>query len=213
MMTLPLPETREQSLAFSAFKKIQKFAFDVLAMGPGLSQHPDTQRLVRKLIGTINKPFVIDADALNCLATDVAILKENCGTKILTPHPVEMMRLTKLPRDWIEKNRIPVAKEFAVKFNSVLLLKGHHSVVASPDGKTYINQTGNPGMATAGSGDVLTGMIAAFLGQGLSGFAAAKTAAYLHGKAGDLAAKEKTEISLIATDIIENIPKAIRGSQ
>ncbi len=209
VMTLPLPQTPEQSLALPAFGLIQKFSCDALAMGPGLSRHPETEKLILKIIGHTQKPVVIDADALNALATNMNVLRQTRTLKILTPHPGEMARLTKLKTDFIESKRLSIAKEFAAKFRVIVVLKGHRSVVASPDGRVYVNTTGNPGMATAGSGDVLTGMIAAFLAQGLKGFEAAKIGCYLHGKAGDLAAKQKMAVSLIATDIIENIPQVI----
>ena len=211
VMTLALPQTRQQSLGLKAFSKIQKFDFDVLALGPGLSRDHETQRLILKIIATCPKPLVIDADGLNALAGHLDCLHQKDTIKILTPHPGEMARLTNLSKDTIENKRLSVTKEFARRFQVILLLKGNRSVVASPEGKVYVNTTGNPGMATAGSGDVLTGMIAAFLAQGLEGFEAAKLGCYLHGKAGDLAAKQKTAVSMIATDMIENIPKAIRG--
>ena len=112
----------------------------------------------------------------------------------------------------IQRNRKGVAQSFARDYNCIIVLKGYRTVVANPEAKVYINKTGNPGMATAGSGDVLTGLIAAFLGQGLDGFNAAKYAVYLHGLAGDLAAKEKTQPGMIASDIIEKIPEAIKIS-
>src|SRR3989338_2502248 len=214
IMTLPLPETSKVSLAASAFKKIEKFPCDVLAIGPGLSMELSTQSLVLKILSKITKPMVIDADALNSLAGHTGVLTKTKTLKILTPHPGEMARLLKFNKDFIQKNRTQVARDFARRFNVIVVLKGHHSVVASPEGKIYINKTGNPGMATAGSGDVLTGMLAAFLAQGLpqglSAFELTKLACYFHGKAGDLAAKDKTMISLIATDIIEKIPNAFR---
>jgi NAD(P)H-hydrate epimerase len=121
-----------------------------------------------------------------------------------------MARLLKIDSKKLEKNREKIAKEFSRKHRVILVLKGHKTIVSDYSGNFYINQTGNPGMATAGSGDVLTGMIGAFLGQGLGAFEAAKYAVYLHGLAGDMAAKEKTQISLIASDIIDKIPNAIK---
>ena len=162
-----------------------------------------------KISAACKTPLVIDADALNILAKHMDLLKKCKAPKVLTPHPGEMSRLTGLSKNFIEKNRRKVVKQFAKKFNCTLLLKGNKTVVASAQGRTYINSTGNAGMATAGSGDVLTGIIAAFLAQGLSVFESAKYGAYIHGKAGDLAAKEKTRLSMIATDIIEQIPHAV----
>ncbi len=132
--------------------------------------------------------------------------------KILAPHPGEMSSMAGQQKQAIESNRRGVASAFAQKYNCILLLKGAKTIVASPEGKIYTNTTGNAGMATAGSGDILTGMITAFIGQGISGFEAAKYGAYLHGKAGDLAAKAKTRLSMIASDMIECIPTAIKSS-
>jgi len=214
IMTLPLPETSEASLDSVAFREIEKFPCDVLALGCGLSTEPGTKRLVLKVVEKIQKPLVIDADALNTVAAHTNVLKKTKTIKILTPHPGEMARLLKFDKDFIQKNRVPVARDFARRFNVIVLLKGHQSVVASPEGEIYINKTGNPGMATAGSGDVLTGMLAAFLAQGLpqglSAFEMAKLACYFHGKAGDLAVQDKTMISMIASDILEKIPKAFQ---
>ncbi len=212
VMTLPLKETREQTVSVDAFAQLERAygQFDVFAIGPGLSRHPSTQRLVLKVIATAVKPLVIDADALYALSGHLQILRKTATAKVLTPHPVEMARLIGRSKDQVEKERRQTALEFARKNGCVVLLKGHRTVVASPQGKVYINTTGNAGMATAGSGDVLTGMIAALLGQGLDGFEAAKFAAYWHGKAGDLAAKTKTKASMIASDIVDNIPKALK---
>src|SRR3989338_2033531 len=211
VMLKPLPQTKEKTLSLSAYPKISEFAknADVLALGPGLSRNPQTQKLIRRIISTIPKPMVIDADALNALAGHLGILRLNSNLKILTPHPEEFSRLAGQSTAYIQKNRETLAKRFACDYNIILVLKGHHTVVASAD-KVYVNKTGNPGMATAGSGDVLTGIISALLGQGLDGFTAAKTGAYLHGQAGDLAARKKTQPGIIASDIIDNIPEGIK---
>jgi len=211
IMTLPLPATAQQRLsprAFSALKKIWN-KFQAIAIGPGLTQHADTQRLILKIIESAPHPMVIDADALNALAHNKSVLSSFPNDKILTPHPKEMQRLTSLPVKTIQQKRLQIAKDFARQYNVCIVLKGHQTVVAAPDGKTSINQTGNSGMATAGSGDVLTGMITALLAQGIPGFEAACWGVRLHGLAGDLAAKAKTRAGMIATDIIDNIPKAI----
>jgi NAD(P)H-hydrate epimerase len=216
VMTLLLPETRESTLSISSYKKIKDFAkdIDVLVVGPGLTQNKSTQALIRKIISKINKPTIIDADGLNALVGHLNLLRvtgyELRVTRILTPHPGEMARLLKISVDKLQKNREDVTQRFARDYKATVVLKGHNTVVADYRGNCYVNKTGNPGMATAGSGDVLTGMIAAFLGQGLDAFEAAKYAVYLHGLAGDLAAKEKTQISLIASDIIDKIPEAIK---
>ncbi|MBI5150470.1 MAG: NAD(P)H-hydrate dehydratase [Candidatus Omnitrophica bacterium] len=213
VMTLPLKETREQTASLDAFAQIRRISdqCDVFAVGPGLSRHPSTQKLVLKIIAASPKPLVIDADALNALAGHLEILRKTPALKILTPHPGEMARLIGRSRDYTEKHRRQTALEFARKYGCILLLKGHRTLVASSQGKIYINTTGNAGMATAGSGDVLTGMVAALLGQGLSGFEAAKFGAWWHGKAGDLAARRKTRAAMIASDIIEEIPNALKA--
>ena len=213
IMTMPLAQTKEMTASSRAFAHIQKNlkSFDVIALGPGLSQNKDTQKLIRMIVEKVDKPLVIDADALNALSSNCAVLKKNKGTKVLTPHPGEMARLTGKTKNAVEKDRKKTAQAFAQKYRCTVLLKGHRTVVASPNGKTYINKTGNTGMATAGSGDVLTGMIAALLGQGLRAFDAATYGAYLHGLAGNLAAKKIGKAAMIATDIIEEIPAAIRA--
>ena len=211
IMTLPLPETKEGTLAFKATPVLFKNPdlFSVAALGPGLSQNTETQKFIRKFIARWKKPLVIDADALQAFASPQPPAPSH--QIILTPHPGEMARLIGKSKNWVEAHRRECAIQFARKNSVVLLLKGHRTIVANSDGKTYINKTGNSGMATAGSGDVLTGMIAALLAQGLDSFNAAKLGAFLHGKAGDIAAKNQGRASLIATDIIEAIPKVIKN--
>jgi NAD(P)H-hydrate epimerase len=212
IMTWPLPETKEQSLSLTALSVLQRAweKFDAIAIGPGVSVHPSTQKLILNIIANSPRPLVIDADALNALPGHLTVLKKNPTAKILTPHAGEMARLTHQSQALIGKNRQKVAKDFARQYRCILVLKGHRTIVASPTGTTYTNRTGNAGMATAGSGDVLTGMIAAFLAQGLPAFDAARWGCYLHGRAGDFAAKTKTPTAMIASDIIDNIPKALR---
>ncbi len=216
VMTLPLAETKEGTLDLTGYKKIKDFVkdVDVLVIGPGLTQNKSTQGLVRKVISTIDKPMIIDADGLNALVGHLKILRANGQTgkraTILTPHPGEMARLLGLSVKKVQSRRKEVARRFAKDYKVTVVLKGYNTVVADYKGNLYINRTGNPGMATAGSGDILTGMIAAFLGQGLGALKAAKYAVYLHGLAGDLAAKEKMQLSMIASDIIDKIPAAIR---
>ena len=215
VMVKPLAETKERTLSLKAYPAIMALAqkADLLAMGPGLSQNSQTQKLILKIIRGIQKPMVLDADALNALAGNLGYLRttnHEPRITILTPHPGEFSRLIGRPLAYVQKNREMLAKRFVSDYNVILILKGHRTIVASPDGKAYVNKTGNPGMATAGSGDVLTGMAAALLGQGLSGFEAARLGVYLHGLAGDLAAKEKTQAGMLASDIIEKIPEAIK---
>lgn len=213
LMVWPFPSTRYGTFALRCLKKVLDLAQkqDVLAVGPGLSQNPETQKFIRSFLRETKQPFVLDADGLNAFGGH---LKELTGvTKdraILTPHPGEFMRLFRgklMDQDAARKKRV---RDIADRFRCVVVLKGHHTAAASPDGKIYINQTGNPGMATGGTGDVLTGILAAFVGQRFSLWDAARFGVALHGLAGDLAAKEKGEVSLIAGDLIEYLPKAIK---
>ncbi len=207
VMSRPLSQSRSGALSLKSYEQIKKIwdRFDAIAIGPGLGRELTTLQLAREVIIHCPKPLVIDADALFALAGHTQILLKTKAPRVLTPHSVEMSRLTHQSIKEIEAGRLKTARDFARRYNCVLLLKGHRTLVASPEGKTYINPTGNVGMATAGSGDVLTGMITAFLGQGMSPFDAAKFGAYYHGKAGDLAACAKTKASMIASDIIEFI--------
>jgi len=211
-MTLSLPQTKDQALSLAAFSKIKLFLknADVLIIGPGLGKHKSTYLLVRKILRQLTLPMVIDADALGALSGHLAILKQHQGQVILTPHTKEMAGLFGISLDFVKKNRKLVAKKYAKDYNSIIILKGHRSIVTDGDRKFYINKTGNPGMATAGSGDVLSGIIGAFLAQGLDVFNAAKYAAHIHGLAGDIGAIDKTEMGLIASDIISRIPDALK---
>ena len=210
-MTKPLSETDDRSLSLAAEQEIDKLLdwADILAIGPGLSQNKETQELVRKVIQKVKKPTVIDADGLNALAGHVNSFKKGKVPLILTPHAGELSRLIDLPLSDIELRRIDVARQSAEDLNVVLVLKGAPTVVAEPAGSVYINSSGNAGMATAGSGDVLTGLIAAMLAQGLTGIDAARAGVYLHGLAGDLVAKEKGLWGVLAGDIAEAVPDAI----
>ena len=210
-----LPETKEGSLSLQALPEIASAVerMDAAAIGPGLSQHPQTKELVRQLLPTIAKPLVVDADGLNALAEQVDLLRRLPLPIILTPHPGEMGRLAKLSADQVQSDRERIAGEFAKKYRVLLVLKGHGTVVARYDGAVYVNETGNPGMATGGSGDVLTGVIAGLLAQRLAPWDAARLGVYLHGLAGDLAAAERGEIGLLASDVADKIPLAIRRYQ
>jgi len=212
VMTLPLPDTRTGTLSLTAFSKIKLFLknTDVLIIGPGLGQDKSTYALVRKIVKESSLPIVIDADALNALNHHLGILKQHKGKVILTPHAKEMSSLFGIGIDFIKKNRKLVAKKYAKHYNSIIILKGHQSIVTDGNKKFCINKTGNPGMATAGSGDVLSGIVGAFLAQGLDAFSAAKYATHIHGLAGDIAAFDKTQMGLIASDIISRIPDALK---
>ncbi len=211
IMTLPLPETSGGAIAAGAFPIVKKLfsQYQAVAIGPGMGQGSGTKHFILNVIEQCPLPVVVDADALNILSAHLEILGRAQGPRILTPHPGEMERLTGIARWVIEKDRQSAARDFARKYRCVLLLKGHRTCVASPVGKIYINKTGNSGMATAGSGDVLTGMIAALLCQGVGPFESAKIGCYLHGLAGDVAARESGKVSLIATDIAESISRIV----
>ncbi len=213
VMSLPLKDDKG-FLSLEGFSGISSILdrVDVVAIGPGASRHPSAQMLMLKLIKEVNKPLVIDADGINALVGNISVLKKR-KTKdiVLTPHLGEFSRISRISVEKIKKNRKSLVKEFALRYNLTLVLKGYGSLIS--DGKKTIeNKTGNPGMATAGSGDVLTGMIAGLIAQGLSCFEAAKIGTYLHGLTGDLAAKEVTQNCLVASDIIEYIPKALKRS-
>ena len=212
VMTASLPETDKVTVSLKAEKEILKKAgsSDAVVLGPGLSQYPETQKLINGLILKINKPMLLDADALNAISKNPDALKKIKTGYVVTPHEGEMARLINKSRGYVKNNRLIVAKNFSRDYNAVVVLKGARTIVTAPNRDYYINNTGNPGMATAGSGDVLSGIIAGFLGQGLKVFDASVLGVYVHGLAGDLAAKDKGEIGLIAGDILENIPYAIK---
>lgn len=211
VMTLPLKETGLRTLSTSCEKQVLSFASKIsaIAMGPGLSRNSDTQRLIRSLVSKITKPLVLDADGINAFEGLGSKLRKRRCQIVITPHPGEMSRLIGKKTEYIQKNRVSVAKKFSKEINGVVVLKGHKTVVAYKD-MFYINESGNPGMATGGVGDVLTGIIASLIGQGLDPFGAAKLGCYVHGLAGDLAVREKGEISLTATDILSYLPKVFK---
>lgn len=182
--------------------------YDITAVGPGLGRSQAVTRLVSALLAGIQTPLVIDADGLNALADNPERLRDRAAPLIITPHPGEFARLTRSDVRSVQADRHRLAVRFAAEHRLVLVLKGHATVVT--DGRrVYTNTTGNPGMATGGTGDVLTGLIAALLGQGLDEFAAAQLGVYLHGLAGDLARDDLGEVSLIATDVLNYLPKVL----
>lgn len=209
-MKLPLAETPEHSLSPEALNTALDFASrcSAVVLGPGISQKIETKRFVNQFILKCSVPIVIDADGLNALADNPDILKDISVPVIITPHPGEMGRLLDMTSAQIQEDRIGAAKTAAKRFGCVAVLKGARTLIAKPDGKFFINPTGNPGMATGGSGDVLSGMIGAFLARGMKPHEAAASAVYLHGLAGDFAAFDKTEICLSAGDIVNYLYKA-----
>ena len=209
-MTLPMPETAERSLAMAALEPlIARVAdADVVALGSGLSRHRESAEVARRVLAESERPVVLDADGLNAFEGGADAISRARAPRVLTPHVGEMHRLTGLPAAEIEARRIDVAREWAQRWSAVVVLKGAPTVTASPEGLATLNPTGNPGMATAGTGDVLTGVIAALLAQGVSPYDAARLGVYLHGVAGDLAAGEKGQIGLVAGDVVERLPAA-----
>lgn len=177
-------------------------------IGCGLSVCDDTKNLVQSVITNCEKPLVIDADALNCICNKPEILKNLKAPAIITPHPGEMARLLHSTPKAVNSNRENTAIDFAKKFGVVTVLKGAGTIIASPDGEVYINHTGNSGMATGGSGDILSGIIGSLLAQGASPINAAAAGVFLHGTIGDLAAEKLGKISMLPTDMIDMIPTA-----
>ena len=210
-MTIPLPDSGKGYLSRDACQSILALLdnMDILAFGPGLSAVPEVVAVVKELLPSIRVPVVIDADALNALAGEADMLRKVQAPVVITPHPGEMARLLDISTKEIQSDRLTVTGKAATVWNVVALLKGARTVVAAPDGSIYINPTGNPGMATGGSGDVLTGMVAALLAQGMSPAHAAASGAYLHGMAGDMAVIKTGMPGLTASDILGHIPRAI----
>lgn len=185
--------------------------YSAIAIGPGLGDEIQNGNLIKKILYTADKPVVVDADGLNLLRDDLGSMKNAKAKLVITPHPGEAARLLGRKTSEINADRLGSALELAAVTGAVTVLKGAGSVVATPDGKTYINTTGNPGMATGGSGDVLTGVIAALAGQGLDPEAAATAGVFLHGLAGDLASVQMGEYGLIASDIADMVALAIKS--
>ena len=183
---------------------------DAVLIGPGLSISLETRELVKQVILLCRKPLVLDADALNIIAEDPDILSFIQCETVITPHPAEMARLTGSTIEKIQDNRMETAKEFAQKYGLTVVLKGAGTIIAGKDDRVAVNPTGNHGMATAGSGDVLAGMVVSLLGQRIPAFEAAVAGAWLHGTAGDLAAREKGHAGMTASDLSEYIGKALR---
>lgn len=211
VMTEPLPETAGRSLAAEALEPILRLAAGkgAVAIGPGLGTAPETQELVRRLVAALPVPMVLDADGLNALAGQSGLLARAGAPVILTPHPGELARLLEISRDEVVGRRLTLAAETAGRLQVTLILKLARTLVADPGGETAVVPTGNPGMATGGSGDVLTGIVAGLLAQGRSSGLAARAGAYLHGLAGDLAARRIGQEALLATDLLDALPEAI----
>jgi NAD(P)H-hydrate epimerase len=214
VMTEPLPETPKQTLSLRAFASILRLCENkkAVVIGPGLGTFKETQSLLLKLIKAIDLPIIIDADGLNALATQSKFLPISNHTIVLTPHPGEMARLTHSTVKEVQENRIGICKGFSQATHTYLVLKGYRTLIVAPKGEVYINPTGNSGLATGGTGDVLTGMIGGLVCQGFDILPSLQACVYLHGLAGDEVARELGEKSLLATDIIRKIPSLLRQS-
>ncbi len=215
-MILPLEDKGNGTISYKAADSIMKFLkarADAMVLGPGLSVDDDIKKLVTEVVSRSHVPVVIDADGLNALSGNTGVLKKCKAPVILTPHPGEMSRLEGhvKGKGSEDPDRINRALSFAKKTKTYLVLKGVPTVTATPEGEACINSSGNPGMATAGTGDVLSGMIASFLAQGLSPQDASSLGVYMHGCAGDMAAERKGERSMVASDIIKELPRVFRS--
>jgi hydroxyethylthiazole kinase-like uncharacterized protein yjeF len=208
-MTVPLDETPLGTIDFAALDRVLDLHADVIAAGPGLGQEASTAAFVHGLLERSGVPLVLDADALNAFSGDPDRLLGRDGVDvIITPHPGEMSRLTGGTIEAVQSDRLRHAREFAASHKVHVVLKGHRTVIAGPDGRSFVNLTGNAGMATGGTGDLLTGMIAAWCAQLMDAEAACKLAVYLHGSAGDLAETDEGQIALMATDIAARLGDA-----
>ena len=186
----------------------------VVAIGPGISREPQTSELVRSLVAKVRAPTVVDADGLNAFEGRANELNGNGRTLVITPHPGEMARLSGLSIADVQKDRLAVARKFAHDHEVIVVLKGHRTLVVRPDGEAWVNTTGNPGMATGGTGDILTGMVAGMIAQHPEDvFAAVLAAVHLHGLAGDVMRERVGEHSLVATDLLRGLPEAFRRTQ
>ena len=212
LMTEPLPETASGVLSAAAYDKIVELASTrtFIAIGPGLGTHDETRQVVARLFAELQKPMVVDADALNCVAG--SDWKGTGALRVLTPHPGEMSRLSGLSIKEVQADRVACARSLAESRNVVVVLKGDGTLIAFPDGRVWINPTGSPAMATGGTGDILTGMVAGMAAQfphetdlAIAG------AVYLHGAAGQLAAAQLCEQPVIATDLLLYFGEAIRA--
>jgi hydroxyethylthiazole kinase-like uncharacterized protein yjeF len=212
-MTEPLAETREGAISLEAVEKIRRLAEtrQAMALGPGLGLEADTQEAARRLIEDVTQPMVVDADALSALAGHLQVLGRARGPRCLTPHPGEMARMLGVAVADVQRDRVESVRRFAVAHGVHVVLKGAASVIGDPDGRAFVNPTGNPGMASGGMGDVLTGMVGALLARHAGPGPALRGAVYLHGLAADLAASRVGQEALVASDVIEALPEALRA--
>jgi NAD(P)H-hydrate epimerase len=216
LMTEPLPQTAAGTIASTAAKTVRQLAKgkSVLALGPGISRNPQTAALVRGLVEKCEIPLVIDADGLNAFQGHTRELNGKGRCLVITPHPGEMARLAACTVAQVQADRLGVARKFARDHNLIVVLKGYRTLVARPDGETWVNTTGNPGMATGGTGDILTGMIAGMIAQSPNDpLLAVLGAVHLHGLAGDVMRESLGEHSMVATDLLCGFPEAFRRTR
>ena len=213
VMTVSLPETPGRRLGTASYEEIRRAAANktALVIGPGAGTSEELMKLIGLILQDIRIPVVIDADGLNSFAPRIASLKGLKAQVVLTPHPGEMSRLLNTKIQEIQADRVGAAEKLVELTGATVVLKGAYTVIACPDGQVYLNPTGNPGLATAGTGDILAGMLGAFLAQGYSAFEASAAAVYLHGLAGDEAKKKSGELGMIATDLLEYIPGLVNS--
>lgn len=212
VMTVGLPETNRR-LGTAAYEEIRRIAANktALVIGPGAGTSEELMKLIELILQDIHIPVVIDADGLNSFAPKIASLKGLKTEVVLTPHPGEMSRLLNMKIQAIQADRIGAAEKLVEMTGATVVLKGAYTVIACPSGQVYLNPTGNPGLATAGTGDILAGMLGAFLAQGYSAFEASAAAVYIHGLAGDEAKSKSGELGMIATDLLGFIPSIINS--
>lgn len=216
LMTEPLPETDAATISTSALERIEELAKgkSVVAIGPGISREPQTAELVRGLVARLRVAMVVDADGLNAFDGRTDELNGRGRTLAITPHPGEMARLAGLSIPDVQKDRLGVARKFAREHELIVVLKGHRTLVVRPDGEAWVNTTGNPGMSTGGTGDILTGMVAGMIAQHTNdAFAGTMAAVHLHGLAGDVMRESMGEHSLVAADLLRGLPEAFRRAQ
>lgn len=215
LVFVPQQETPAGSIALSNKAALLELAeqVDIVVLGPGTSLNDETQQLVRELAAALNKPLVLDGDGLTAVCANLDILRTRSTATVLTPHLGEMARLTGLSVPEIGRDSIPIVQRTARDLNAIIVLKGAHSLIGAPDGRVWINLSGNSGMATAGAGDVLAGALAAMVGQGLTLIDAVKKGVFVHGVAGDLAAAELGEDGITAQNLLNALPQAVRSDR
>jgi NAD(P)H-hydrate epimerase len=210
-MTFPIAETAEKTAASAALDQILHFlqGKQALVMGPGISTNEDTATLVKELLVKAPCPVLLDADAITAVSEDPAILRKVEIPLVLTPHPGEMARICHCAVSDVQRNRLESASRFSRDYGVVLVLKGYRTIIAAPDGKLAINSTGNPAMASGGTGDTLTGIIAGLLAQGFDPFHAACMGVYVHGAACDRIFGGVSSRGLLATDMLDQVPAVL----